>query len=280
MPPTIANALSPEALGARLNAARGIAVQAGAILLAGWGTRPAVRTKSSVLDLVTEFDKRSEALVVSELRAAFPGDGIVGEEGARVEGEPGSPTWYVDPLDGTTNFAHGVPLFAVSLGLAAGTEPVGGVIHAPALGWTFAGGPSLGANRDGVAISVSVVDRLEDAVLATGFPYARGAAESNIPEWTALTGRVHGTRRLGSAALDLAFVACGWFDGFWERHIQPWDLVGGAALVRAAGGRVSDLDGATFDGRTGRAVATNGRIHEALRAELETVARAQGAPWP
>lgn len=271
----------PRDLAATVRQAEEIARAAGRVLLEGWGTRPATRTKSVALDLVTEFDGRSEALIASRLQAAFPDDGVVGEEGARVGGSTDW-VWYVDPLDGTTNFTHGLPLFAVSLGLSRGgaRDPIVGVVHAPALGWTFSGWVGGGAWRDGVAIAPSNADSVEQALLATGFPYARSAPHSNLAEWASLTGFAQGTRRLGSAALDLAFVACGWLDGFWERHIGAWDLVGGAALVRAAGGVVTDLDGGAFDGQTGRALATNGRIHAALSGRLQDVARASGESWP
>lgn len=257
-----------------------IAVDAGRVLLEGWQRRPEVRFKAEDTDPVTEFDRRSEALVVERLTAAFPEDAVVGEEGARVAGGAAARVWYVDPLDGTTNFLHGLPLFAVSLGLARGARPLVGVVHAPALGWTFSAALGQGASRNGEPIAPSPVDRLARALLVTGFPSARDAPHSNVPEFEALGAAAQATRRLGSAALDLCFVACGWLDGYWERHVQPWDLVGGAALVMAAGGQVSDLDGGPFDGRSGRVLATNGRIHGEMRGLLEQVARRTGAPWP
>lgn len=263
-------------LASALRCAEAAALLAGRVLLEGWGTRPATKSKTAAIDLVTEYDGRAEALVVEELRRAFPDDAIVGEEGARLPGASSSQaswTWYVDPLDGTTNFIHGFPLFCVALGLAYGTRPMLGVVHAPALGWTFVGGEGIPAARNGAPIAVSHATTLEACLLATGFPYAPTPGGSNLPEWADLTGRVHGTRRTGSAALDLCFVACGWFEGYWERHIKPWDLVGGAAIVRAAGGFVTDVDGGPFDGETGRVLATNGHVHEALRAALADIAR-------
>jgi myo-inositol-1(or 4)-monophosphatase len=263
--------------------AEAIAKEAGRILLDGWGTRPSFGFKSEDINLVTEYDKRSEALVVERLTAAFPHDSIVAEEGTSVVGDAGARgrVWYVDPLDGTTNFAHGLPLFSVSLGLCVNRRPVLGVVEAPAVGWSFAGTVTGGgAWWNGKPISPSRIDRLGGALLVTGFPYARNPVQTNLPEWNAFTAAAQGTRRLGSAALDLCFVACGWLDGYWERALHPWDLVGGAAIIQAAGGRVSDLDGGVFDGETGRVLASNGHLHEQMMRVLQGVARRSSAPWP
>jgi myo-inositol-1(or 4)-monophosphatase len=259
-----------------------VAREAGRVLMEGWGTRPAIGFKHEDINLVTEFDKRSEALIVDRLARAFPGDRIVAEEGTSVSGAAGAArVWYVDPLDGTTNFAHGFPLFSVSLGLCVERHPVLGVVEAPAMGWSFAGGAAAGASTlNGQPITPSRVDRLAGALLVTGFPYTRNPVQTNLPEWEAFTAAAQGTRRLGSAALDLCFVACGWLDGYWERALHPWDLVAGAAVVEGAGGRATDLDGCAFDGETGRVLATNGRIHDEMMSVLESVAKAGGAPWP
>ncbi len=261
----------------------GVAREAGRILLAGWetGGRPEIGFKSEDIDIVTEFDKRSEALIVERLAAAFPDDRIVAEEGT-THGEAGRArrVWYVDPLDGTTNFAHGMPLFSVSLGMAIDRRAVLGVVEAPALGWSFAGTTSGGSTFNGKAIAPSQTDQLVRALLVTGFPYIRNPVQNNLAEFAALTAAAQGTRRLGSAALDLCFVACGWLDGYWERALHAWDLVGGAAIVMGAGGRATDLDGTPFDGETGRVLATNGRIHEEISRVLEDVARRGNAPWP
>lgn len=253
-----------KAMDRTLATALAIAEEAGRILLEGWDRRPTVEFKSSDADVVTAFDRRSEATVVARLRAAFPGDAIVGEEGADVGGDAGGRCWYVDPLDGTINFAHGLPLFAVSLGLVERGEPLVGVVHAPALGMTFAGGPGLGATRNGAAIGPSATEDVDRALLATGFPTARGDRQRNLQQFAALTAAAQATRRLGSAALDLCFVACGWLDGYWEGHIKPWDTAGGVAIVRGAGGKVTAYDGGPFDLTTGQVLATNGRVHQAL----------------
>ena len=260
-----------------------IAHEAGQILLEGWGTRPVVGFKGEDINLVTEYDKRSEALIVERLARAFPNDRIVAEEGTNVAGEASGSlrVWYVDLLDGTTNFAHGLPLFSVALGLCVNRRPVLGVVAAPALGWTFAGTITGGGSTfNGKPIAPSRTDKLASALLVTGFPYQRNPVQDNIAEWTAMTAAAQGTRRLGSAALDLCFVACGWLDGYWERALHPWDLVGGAAIVLGAGGRVTDLDGGPFDGETGRILASNGHIHDHMLRTLQGVARGANTPWP
>ena len=272
---------SPDPLDPVRAIAVAIAQEAAQLLLSGWGTRPSVGFKSEDINLVTEYDRRSEALIVARLAAAFPGDRIVAEEGSEVDGLGGGRVWYIDPLDGTTNFAHGFPLFSVSIGLVQDGRPVLGVVEAPAVGWSFSGSVlGGGASCNGRPITPSQTDRLGSSLLVTGFPYARNPVQTNLPEWTAFTAAAQGTRRLGSAALDLCFVACGWLDGYWERALHPWDLVGGAAIVLAAGGQVSDLDGTPFNGETGRILASNGLIHEQMMRILAGVARRNSAPWP
>jgi myo-inositol-1(or 4)-monophosphatase len=253
-----------------LAVAQAAVATAAAILLQGWGNRPAFRFKSSDVDLVTEFDGRAEAAIVRVLAAAFPDDAIVGEEGGGQTGRSGR-TWHVDPLDGTTNFAHGLPIFGTSIGLVAEGEPVVGVVTAPALGWTFYAARGQGAFFNDKPICTSDVRELGLALLVTGFPYLRVQQHDNLPEFMAFMRASQGVRRLGSAALDLCFVACGWLDGFWERHIKSWDLVAGAAIVTEAGGQVSDPSGGPFVPDTGCILASNGKIHQAMLDELMRV---------
>jgi myo-inositol-1(or 4)-monophosphatase len=271
-----------DPLADTLRVALDVARDAGKILLEGWGTRPAVGYKSEDINLVTEYDKRSEALIVERLARAFPDDRIIAEEGTTAgEARPGARLWYVDPLDGTTNFAHGFPLFSVSLGLWVDGRAALGVVEAPAVGWTFAGTTTGGGSTwNGKPIAPSTTERLGGALLVTGFPYSRNPVQDNLAEWTAFTGAAQGTRRLGSAALDLCFVACGWLDGYWERALHPWDLVAGAAIVEGAGGRATELDGSPFVGTTGRVLASNGRIHQQMIDVLHGVADRSKAPWP
>ena len=267
--------------GARATAVE-IAREAGKILMQGLGTRPAVGYKSEDINLVTEYDKRSEALIVERLAAAFPADRIVAEEGTTAAGDPGAERiWYVDPLDGTTNFAHGMPIFSVSIGLCAGKRPLLGVVEAPALGWSFSGTTTGGGSTlNGKPIAPSATERLKAALLVTGFPYSRNPVQTNLPEWAAFTEAAQGTRRLGSAALDLCYVAAGWLDGYWERALHPWDLVAGAAIVIGAGGKATELDGTPFDGETGRVLASNGPLHEQMIGVLREVAQRTETPWP
>ncbi|MES1206544.1 MAG: inositol monophosphatase family protein [Pseudomonadota bacterium] len=259
-----------------------VAREAGALLREGWGTRPAIEFKSEDINLVTEFDRRSEALIVARLAAAFPADTIVGEEGSEIGGgrRGGGRVWYVDPLDGTTNFSHGFPLFSVSIGLAVDGRAVAGAVEAPALGWSFSGVVGGGARWNDRAVVPSRIAEVRRALVVTGFPYTRNPQQNNLPEWAALIAAAQGTRRLGSAALDLCFVACGWLDAYWERELHPWDLVAGAAIVNAAGGRATEIDGTPFDGETGRVLATNGVLHDEMVALLGQVAASSGGAWP
>ena len=271
--------------GARETAAE-IAREAGRILMQGLGTRPAVGYKSEDINLVTEYDKRSEALIVERLGAAFPADRIVAEEGTTAAGDPfddlgAQRIWYVDPLDGTTNFAHGMPIFSVSIGLVENKRPLLGVVEAPALGWSFSGTTTGGGSTlNEKPIAPSAPERLQAALLGTGFPYSRNPVQTNLPEWAAFTEAAQGTRRFGSAALDLCYVAAGWLDGYWERALHPWDLVAGAAIVIGAGGKATELDGTPFDGETGRVLASNGPLHEQMIGVLREVAQRTETPWP
>ena len=257
------------------NIARRAAATAGAILLSGWGKRPAVAFKSSEADLVTEYDGQAERTILAILAEAFPDDTIVGEEGGHREGSSGR-TWFVDPLDGTTNFSHGLPFFGSSIGLWEDGLPVVGVVTAPALGWEFHAAKGQGAWLGESAIAVSGVSELSRALLVTGFPYVRVDGGDNLPEFTTFMRRTQGVRRIGSAALDLCFVARGWLDGYWERHIKAWDLVGGAAIVLEAGGRIGDPDHGAFVPETGRILASNSLIHDQMKAVLAEVAVDKG----
>ncbi len=262
-----------------LAVARRIAVEAGAILRAGAGRRHASDRKRTAVDLVTEYDKRSEAHVVAELRRAFPDDAIVAEEGGGAAGASGR-RWLVDPLDGTTNFAHGLPFFCVSIAVEDGDGPLAGVVEAPALGWHFFAARGAGAFlverargapglEEGRRLAVRDTDTLAASLLATGFPYdTSSSARNNLAAWTRIYPQTQGLRRVGAAALDLCFVAAGWMDGYWELKIKPWDVAAGALFVAEAGGRVSDYRGGAFVSDGDEILATNGRLHDALIAAL------------
>jgi myo-inositol-1(or 4)-monophosphatase len=242
-----------------------IARDAAAELMLGFRRGARVEFKGPV-DLVTEFDRRSEAVIRARVATELAGIALVAEEGGGAEGQ-GRPTLYADPLDGTTNFAHGHPVFSVSLGLIEpGIGPTIGVVYAPVLRWLWSGIVGEGAQRNGEAIAVSGCERLGEGLLATGFPYDRRTSdENNFKEFVAIERSVaQGVRRLGSAACDLCLVADGTYDGYWEKKLSPWDLAGGSAIVLAAGGAATGYDGAPVDVRSGAVVATNGHVHAAL----------------
>lgn len=230
--------------------------------------RSRIGSKSAARDLVTEVDLASERCLVERLRAAFPAHSIESEEAVR-DAPARGPRWFLDPLDGTVNFVHGLPSFAVSLGLLVDGQPEVGVVHAARLGETFhavrGGGAFLGQRR----LAVSRAASLAEALLATGFPYRRqDPRTNNVANFTGLIGEVRDLRRMGSAALDLAYVAAGRFDGFWELGLAPHDVAAGALLVREAGGLVSDLEGGEDWLRSGRIVAAGAGLHATLRARL------------
>jgi myo-inositol-1(or 4)-monophosphatase len=236
------------------------------------GVRTAYQRKASPIDIVTEVDREAERAIVAVLSRS--GVTIVAEEGARVEGSADE-IFYVDPLDGTTNFAHGHPFHCVSIGLVRKGAPVVGVVHAPALGVVWSGGPALGAFRRDLVrgterpLRVSTTATLDDALLTTGFPYDRRTSDDdNLAAHAAMMKAAQGVVRCGSAAIDLALVADGTYDGFWERKLKAWDLAGGAALVLAAGGVVSDPFGGPFVPESGAIVAAGPLLHETLRGRL------------
>ena len=255
-------ALDTDSLRACLDGVLPLARSAGAILMEGFRHAPTVRLKSRS-DLVTEFDERSEAWLRAGLAERHPDHSFVGEEGG---GQPGELAWYVDPIDGTTNFAHGHPFFCLSMGLCRGDEPLVGIVLAPALGleWTAVRGG--GTFRNGARCQVSGCSSIEDALLASGFPATRASQpDNNYGTFLALDAATHGVRRCGAAALEIAMVSDGAYDGFWDIGLKPWDVAAGALLVREAGGVVSDFDGGPLGLRSGRFLATNGRVHAAVQ---------------
>jgi myo-inositol-1(or 4)-monophosphatase len=248
-----------------------IAREAGARLREFFAQGVATEYKGDV-DLVTVADRTCEALIKGRLAEAFPEHGVYGEEGTRHQME-GEFRWYVDPLDGTTNFAHGFPQFCVSLGLEQrrpgltadedGTI-VAGVIYDPMRDELFTAERGKGATLNGKRIGVSKIEVLAESLVATGFPSRKRHENPNIHFYHEFTLRSHGVRRAGSAALDLAYVACGRLDAFWEFNLNPWDTAAGALLVEEAGGRMSGFDDRAFELNSREVLASNGRIHGEL----------------
>ena len=239
------------------------ALEGGAILLAEFDRPPNISYKGEV-DIVKQADRRSEKAVVTRLRKHFPAHAIVAEEGGGYETD--SPfRWHVDPLDGTTNFAHGYPCFAVSIGLEENGELVAGAIYQPITRELFTAARGEGAYLNQKRIQVSGIERLATSLVATGFPSVKRAANPNIQYYWDFTMRSHGVRRDGSAALDLAAVACGRFDGFWEFGLHSWDTAAGALLVREAGGMVTTFSGRPYKPGDHETLASNGRVHDEMR---------------
>jgi len=252
--------------------AREAAREAGALIRAAWQRgRDEVATKSSDVDLVTATDRAAEDHIAARLRDAFPRDRLVMEEGGQ-QGFSKRRCWYVDPLDGTTNFAHGFPHFAVNLAFELEGQVVVAVTYDVTRDDLYEAVRGGGARVNGVPISVSDAPTLAVSLLATGFPYDRQQAEDdNTAEWRAFIKTSRGARRVGAASLDLAYVARGWLDGYWEMRLNPWDVAAGALLVEEAGGRTSDYAGRPFDLHGSDYVATNGRIHDEVVAVLREV---------
>lgn len=241
-----------------------IAKQAGEILKQGFGNSMKVFDKDGRHNLVTEYDVKVEQFLLEELQRLTPGASFLGEEGGIREGTS-DVTWVVDPLDGTVNFAHGIPIFCVSVGAVIDDELALGVIHHPILDETFAAAKGQGATLNNRPISVSATSELSSALLVTGFPYnVEDNPRNCIEQLSTIVGKGLPIRRLGSAALDLAYTAAGRFDAFWEVQLEPWDMAAGVVILEEAGGKVTHYDGVPFELVTASIVATNGRIHDEL----------------
>ncbi len=256
--------------------AEAIAREAGALLREFYHRGVRTEYKGDV-DLVTEADRASERLITARLHEAFPEHGVFGEEGTRAALDS-EYRWYVDPLDGTTNFAHGFPVFCVVLGCEhrpAGLpgdqdgEMVAGVIYDPLRDELFSAARGAGATLNGQPMQVSGAKALQESLVGTGFPSHKRHRNPNVHFYQEFTLRSHGVRRAGSAALDLAYVACGRLDGYWEFKLNPWDTSAGSLLVTEAGGRISRFDGSKFLLNSDEVFATNGLIHGEMQALFE-----------
>ena len=234
-----------------------------------------IQTKASAIDLVTEVDQACDALITKRLSAFFPEDTLLTEETY----QPGDAicmdqTWVVDPLDGTTNYTHTFPVFAVSIAYVVQGKPVIGVVYAPVLDECFTAVAGHGAWLNGASLSVTKQTNLRNALLATGFPYdVQSDTVNNLKNFEAFLGRSQAVRRPGAAALDLAAVACGRFDAFWELKLAPWDVAAGILLVTEAGGQVTDFRGNPFDlsQRSLKILASNGQLHSTMLGVLDNV---------
>ncbi|AFZ47273.1 inositol monophosphatase [Cyanobacterium stanieri PCC 7202] len=242
----------------------------GAVLSHYWGKQLAIAEKGRSGDLVTQVDKESEAEVIKVIQRHCPDHAIFAEESGKSGTQNHKYQWVIDPLDGTTNYAHGYPQAAVSIGLNIDGIPSVGVVYNPMKEELWCAGKGLGATLNGQTIRVSHTQELKDSLLVTGFAYDRRETnDNNYAEFCYLTHLTQGVRRAGSASLDLCELAGGRLDGYWERGLSPWDLLAGVVIVTEAGGYITAYDGSPFDINTGRILATNGKIHEALMIALK-----------
>src|SRR6266851_6903017 len=251
-----------------------IAREAGALLMEYFHQHVKVEYKGEA-DLVTIADRKSEILIRERIKKNWPAHDVLGEEQGLVD--TGSDyRWYVDPLDGTTNFAHGFPVFCVSMALEHKNQRIAGVVYDPTRDELFAAEKGSGAYLNQKRIQVSKTENLAECLVATGFPSHKRHKNPNIYFYHQITLHTHGVRRAGSAALDLCCVACGRFDGFWEFNLNPWDTAGGVLLVEEAGGRVSDFSGGPFQLNSRETLASNGLVHAALLSEFEQIFAGRG----
>ncbi len=260
-----------------LQAAIEIAHEAGKILMEEFSRPLDIRYKGNEVDLVTQADRRSEQAIVARLNQYFPGHAIAAEEGTGQE-TASEFRWHVDPLDGTTNFAHGYPCFCVSIALAQRDTLLAAVVFNPFYNELYAAARGEGATINGKRIAVSKVATLSTGLLCTGFPVRNRKLIPNLQYYGEFTQRSHGVRRDGSAALDLACVASGRFDGFWEFGLNTWDTAAGVLLIQEAGGKVTDFQGNPYQLGGPVILATNGRIHEEMRSAALAISRRARAP--
>lgn len=243
--------------------------KSGDILMSGLGQKIQIDYKSEI-DLVTEVDRRSEAFLLKAIRESYPDDRIVAEESGVIQGKNGH-IWHIDPLDGTVNYAHGIPIFAVSLGYVEDGKITLGVVYDPVRNECYTAQRGEGAYLNGQPLKVSTADALIQALLVTGFPYdIRERKDNNLNHYSNFSLCSQGVRRLGSAALDLCYVAAGRFEGFWEVQIESYDIAAGALIVEEAGGKVTDVQGGPdYLTPPCSILATNGRLHQAMLDVLE-----------
>lgn len=260
----------PEQLEKYLDIATMAVLAAGAIVQENYGQIQSIQEKGRPGDLVTEVDQKSEEALLKVLSRHLPDHSILAEESGQSIGKDQNYLWAIDPLDGTTNYAHSYPIACVSAGLLIKNKPVVGVIYDPFQKALYRAATGLGATCNHQPIRVSQTKTLQQSLLVTGFAYdRRETTDNNYAEFCYLTHKTQGVRRAGSAALDLVSVACGSIDGYWERGIKPWDVVAGIVLVEEAGGRVTAYNDSPIDLSSGRILATNGYLHQELSQALQ-----------
>jgi myo-inositol-1(or 4)-monophosphatase len=245
------------------------AQRAGKLLRESRDKELTVERKSSLIDLVTQVDTEAEKLIVEIIRARYPDHEILGEEGGK-SGNSSEYRWIIDPLDGTINFTHGLPIYCVSIGVEYRKELIAGAVYDPNTNELYTAERGKGAYLNGRPIRVSATDKLIESLLITGFPYnIHKNPDILIERFVDFLMKGQAVRRLGSAAIDLCYVAAGRADGFWESSIQPWDVAAGILLIEEAGGRVTDFRGGSVDLDRPNVLATNGRIHDEMLLVLE-----------
>ncbi|MCS6807309.1 MAG: inositol monophosphatase family protein [Bacteroidota bacterium] len=248
-----------------LSIAQKAALEAGNMLKEAFGTSFRIDSKEGRHNLVTEYDHRAEDMIISCIHSAFPDHIFLAEESGSTGAPADTIRWIIDPLDGTVNFAHSIPIFCVSIAAEQSGKLLCGVIYAPMTSELFTGTHGGGAYLNGQALSVSTTDNLEDAILVTGFPYNAWENPQNcIDHFSRFVRMGLPVRRLGSAALDLAYLAAGRFDGYWEVSLNAWDVAAGKLLLQEAGGMITQYDGSPHNLYNGTMLATNGRIHKAM----------------
>jgi myo-inositol-1(or 4)-monophosphatase len=252
----------------RMIFARDLAREVGQLLRSGFGKAEHIRTKGSHVDLVTEFDLQAEELILDRIRQEYPDATILSEESGKSGDQ--SDLWIIDPLDGTTNFAHSVPIFSVSIAYLSQGSPELGVVYAPMLEEFFTAIAGHGAWLNDEPLSVSKTQKLDESLLVTGFPYdIRSRPDNNLDHYATFALRSRAVRRLGSAAIDLCYVAAGRFDAYWELETHPWDCAAGGLLVKEAGGKMTRVDGQDVDfTQSTSLVASNGRLHPQILSLL------------
>jgi myo-inositol-1(or 4)-monophosphatase len=253
-------------------------VRAGDLQMAKFGQVIRVDKKGAI-DLVTEVDLAVEREFRELIAARFPDHHVLAEEMGGSAAVPSGPCWIFDPIDGTTNYAHGLPIFCSSLALEVDGIPEVAAVYDPTRRELFTAERGIGAFLNGQPLRVSRADQLVDAMLVTGFPYdVHGRVNEIVGLFAEFVAHARAVRRLGSAALDLCYVAAGRIDGFWESDLKPWDIAGGALIVAEAGGRVTGIDGSTFSSRAGHVLASNGPVHDAMLTVIRAFRTSRGLP--